>query len=138
MTRIHDQMAEARRLGVPWREVVQVADDLKRGEQAYDLEGLRRRTAELLGVRGAWRAGLERVAAKLRNAGQDVTAIRYHDEIGAQLKSEFPEFGGLDACDVLELALSDQAPPTPCDRFAQALGWIEAHLSASYEPWREW
>lgn len=125
MNRIHAHMAEARRLGVKWSDVKAIADEIRDSRLELNNDAISRRLAELLGIRGAWRTGLKRLATQLRNSGRDTSAIHYYDEVADQLRAEFPELVDIDSETILTQAL--EADEAEEDYFAEALGFCESH-----------
>jgi hypothetical protein len=125
--RLQALQREARQLGISWADVRAVARDLAERDATEGADALRARAAQLLGVRGAWRRGLQLLQRRLDRTGRDVASVAGWDDVAATLREEFPQYSGHDSGDLFALVTEATAPAAPADYYAEALGWIESH-----------
>ena len=139
---ISELKAEAKQLGVTWKEVKQVQGDLRKAylEQRASEEGARQYAWSLYllyfgrsveGCKGFWRVGFDRVRERLQNSDRDFTSIPRYDEIATSVEVEYPEWSEQSAEELFAWLFEGYTPRlTAADHYAEALGMIESQVQS--------
>lgn len=137
---LHELKKQAKRLGVTWREVCQLKEeliDLER-ERRWEDESVRRRAWELYlvyagrsvqGCIGFWRCGWDYIKRRLDKQGRDFTSVPRYDNIHATIAEEFPAWQARDPEQLFDFLFSPyEVWPSRENFYAEALHQIEAQL----------